>query len=139
LGVGYSDLDLGGGVNTQAIALELIYNSIKHRTTLDLPTFAASLYGWDIVPLSHNGEVIGGVLVKGNEIHVGYGIAPKASIRGHIKLTLANLIARHGSAVTKVASSNIKGLRFCERLGFVKLAEQDGIVLLECNGSKYVH
>jgi len=126
-------------MNNQAIALKLIYNSVKHRTTLDLPTFAASLDGWEIVPLSHNGEVIGGVLVKGNEIHVGYGVAPKASIRGHIKHTLAKVIARYGSAITKVVSSNVKGLRFCERLGFVKLAEQDGIVLLECNGSKYVY
>ena len=126
-------------MNNQAIALELIYNSVKHRLTIDFDAFAASLAGWDIVPLSHSGEIIGGVLVKGNEIHVGYGVAPKASIRGHIKLTLVNLIARYGSAVTKVASSNSKGLRFCERLGFVKLAEQDGIVLLECNGSKYVH
>lgn len=130
---------MGGILNNQAIALELIYNSIKHRTTLDLDGFAASLKDWDIVPLTHDGKVIGGVLVKDNEIHVGYGIAPKASIRGHIKLTLANLIARYGSAVTKVVSSNVKGLRFCERLGFVKLAEQDGIVLLECNGSKYVY
>jgi hypothetical protein len=126
-------------MNNQAIALELIYNSVKHRLAIDFDAFASSLNGWDIVPLSHDGQIIGGVLVKGNEIHVGYGVAPKASIRGHIKLTLANLIARYGSAVTKVASSNSKGLRFCERLGFVKLAEQDGIVLLECNGSKYVH
>jgi hypothetical protein len=119
-------------------ALELIYNSIKHRIALDFEGFVAALSDWKVVPLSIDNEIIGGALIKGNEIHVGFGIAPKASVRAHIKQALMAVIEEHGSAVTKVVSSNTKGLRFCERLGFVKLAEQDGIVLLECKGSKYV-
>ena len=120
-------------------ALELIYNSVKHRIELDFDGFAAALKDWDVVPLSIDNEIIGGALIKGNEIHVGFGKAPKASVRAHIKLALMKVIQEYGSAITKVASSNTKGLRFCERLGFVKLAEQDGVVLLECKGSKYVH
>jgi hypothetical protein len=120
-------------------ALKLIYNSVKHRIALDFEGFSAALKDWKIMPLSIDNEIIGGALVKGNEIHVGFGVAPKASVRAHIKQALMTVIQEHGSAVTKVASSNTKGLRFCERLGFVKLAEQDGIVLLECKGSKYVH
>jgi hypothetical protein len=120
-------------------ALELIYSSVKHRIALDFEGFSAALSDWKVVPLSIDNEIIGGALIKGNEIHVGFGKAPKASVRAHIKLALMKVIQKYGSAVTKVASSNTKGLRFCERLGFVKLAEQDGIVLLECKGSKYVH
>ena len=120
-------------------ALKLIYNSVKHRIELDFEGFAAALSDWKVVPLFIDNEIIGGALIKGNEIHVGFGIAPKASVRAHIKQALMTVIEKHGSAVTKVVSSNTKGLRFCERLGFVKLAEQDGIVLLEFKGSKYVH
>ena len=126
-------------MNNQAIALELIYNSIKHRIELDFKKFASSLSDWNVVPLSIDNEIIGGALIKGNEIHVGFGKTPKASVRAHIKQALMSVIQEHGSAVTKVVSSNTKGLRFCERLGFVKLSEQNGIVLLECKGSKYVH
>ena len=124
-------------MNSQA--LKLIYNSVRHRIAFDFETFSAALKDWKVVPLSIDNEIIGGALVKGNEIHVGFGMPPKASVRAHIKQALMTVIQEHGSAVTKVASSNTKGLRFCERLGFVKLAEQDGIVLLECKGSKYVH
>jgi hypothetical protein len=120
-------------------ALELIYNSVKNRIALDFEGFAAALSDWKIVPLSIDNEIIGGALIKGNEIHVGFGVAPKASVRAHIKQALMTVIKEHGSAITKVANSNTKGLRFCERLGFVKLAEQDGIVLLECKRNKYVH
>jgi hypothetical protein len=120
-------------------ALQLIYNSVKHRIAIDFEGFSATLSNWKVVPLSIDNEIIGGALIKGNEIHVGFGVAPKASVRAHIKQVLIAVIKEHGLAVTKVVSSNTKGLRFCERLGFVKLAEQDGIVLLECKGSKYVH
>jgi hypothetical protein len=37
-----------------------------------------------------------------------------------------------------VQSENIVGLRFCERLGFVKLGEEDGKIVLRCDRSSYI-
>jgi len=95
-------------------ALIMVYESVKHR----LP------FGF-------------GVLAKGNEIHVGYGIKPKSTIRSHIRATLENMIDKYGYVVTAVMADNKSGLRFCERLGFVKLGEENGTIKLRCDRSNY--
>jgi len=92
---------------------------------------------FDIIPLTQEGRVIGGVLAKGNEIHVGYGIKPKSTIRSHIRATLENMIDKYGYVVTAVMADNKSGLRFCERLGFVKLGEENGTIKLRCDRSNY--
>lgn len=118
-------------------ALIMVYESVKHRLTIGMVEYLEALKDWDVVPLTENGQVIGGVLLKGNEIHVGYGIKPKVSIRGYIRKILGGVIDKHGCALTQVQEKNLAGLRFCERLGFVKLSAQNGIILLRCDRSNY--
>lgn len=122
----------------QDYALLMVYASVKHRLKMGVAEYIEALKEWDIVPLTESGRVIGGVLIKGNEIHVGYGVKPKASIRGYIKKILGGVIKEHGYAVTQVQAENLAGLRFCERLGFVKLSAYDGRILLRCDRSNYV-
>ncbi len=93
---------------------------------------------YDVVPLTERGEVVGGVLMKGREVHIGYGTKPKASIRAHLRATLGELLKRYGYVLTTVQSENIVGLRFCKRLGFVKLGEEDGKIVLRCDRSSYL-
>lgn len=99
--------------------------------------FCKALAGWDITPLHIEGEVIGAVMTKGDEIHVGYKGSPRASIRGHIRKTLNRLIGLYGHAVTKVAQGNELGLRFCERLGFVKTGSDGQSILMRCEKVTY--
>ena len=119
-------------------AMLMVYESVKHRLTIGLVEYLKALESWNVVPLTEAGRVIGGVLLKGNEIHVGYGAKPKGSIRAHIRATLKEVVDKHGCALTIVQAENLAGLRFCERLGFVKLSTQDGIVQLRCDRSNYV-
>jgi hypothetical protein len=119
-------------------ALLMVYTSVKHRLTIGLVEYLKALESWDVVPLTESGRVIGGVLVKGNEVHIGYGVKPKASIRGHLRATLREVLDKHGCALTQVQAENLAGLRFCERLGFVKLSAYDGKILLRCDRSNYV-
>jgi hypothetical protein len=95
------------------------------------------LTSWSVVPLYENGRVIGGVLAKDNELHVGYGEKPRASIRPYIKEILGGVIDKYGCAVTTVQADNPAGLRFCERLGFVKLSEENGTIRLRCDRSNF--
>ena len=118
-------------------ALIMIYQSVKHRLPFGFEVFAESLKDWAVIPLTQEGRVIGGVLAKGNEIHVGYGVKPKSTIRSHIRATLEDMIARYGYVVTAVMADNKSGLRFCERLGFVKLGEENGTIKLRCDRSNY--
>lgn len=118
-------------------ALSMIYESIKDRTELTKDQYESLLHGWDVLPLLENDKIIGGVLVKGNEIHVGYGIKPKSSIRKYIKNILNNLIDRYGCVVTSVLNSNLKGLKFCKRLGFFETTTDGSIVKLCCYRSNY--
>jgi hypothetical protein len=119
-------------------ALIMVYESVKHRLTIGLVEYLYAVKDWTVIPLTESGRVIGGVLVKGNEVHIGYGVKPKASIRGHLRATLKEVLDEHGCALTQVQAENLAGLRFCERLGFVKLSAYDGKILLRCDRSNYV-
>lgn len=120
-------------------ALIMLYESVKHRLTVGIVDYIEAISGWDVIPLTENGEVIGGVLSKGNELHIGYGKKPKASIRGPvIRNILRNALDKYGHVETSVAVENTVGLRFCERLGFVKYGEVGGTIRLRCDRSNYL-
>jgi len=119
-------------------ALIMVYESVKHRLTIGMVEYLEALKDWEVIPLTEDGQVIGGVLLKGNEIHVGYGVKPKRSIRAYIRAILGGVVDKYGWAVTQVREDNLAGLRFCERLGFVKFGAQNGTILLRCDRSNYV-
>jgi hypothetical protein len=119
-------------------ALFMIYKSVEHRLSISFEEFSEALKDWETIPLMQNDRLIGGVIVKGNELHVGYAEKPKASIRANIKETLIPLIKKHGFVVTSVAKDNIDGLIFCKRLGFVETSQNSDKILLKCDGSHYV-
>lgn len=125
-------------MNDKDAALMMLFRSVQDRLTIDFLTFADALKEWEVVPLSQNDEIIGGVLIKENELHIGYGKQPKGSILPHLKKTLQKVMEKYGFAVTSVEKSNIKGLNFCKRLGFVELSEDSVKILLRCDRSNYV-
>ena len=118
-------------------ALVMVYESVKHRLTIGLVEYLEAVKDWEVIPLTESGRVIGGVLIKDNEIHVGYGIKPIGCIRAYIRAILGGVIDKYGCAITTVQAENLAGLRFCERLGFVKLSTYDGRILLRCDRSNY--
>ena len=125
-------------MNERDVALMSIYESVKSRMAFDFGEFQRQLTAWDVVPLKQADQIIGGVLVKGNELHVGYERRPTASILRHIKATLGRLLADFGSATTVVDATNQKGLRFCLRLGFDVVERKDDKLYLKCLRCKYV-
>lgn len=118
-------------------ALLMIYESIKHRVELSFDDYYHATKDWLVIPLIENEVVIGGVFVKNNELHVGYGKAPKASIKFYIKAILNSLIASYGFVITTVQKENKAGLRFCKRLGFFEVESTDNLIKLRCNRSNY--
>lgn len=122
----------------QERALLMVYTSVKDRVRMGVDQFCEAVKDFDVIPLTESGEVIGGVLIKGREIHVGYGRKPRSTIRPYIKEILGGMLSEHGYLLTTVQSENIVGLRFCERLGFVKLGEEDGKIVLRCDRSNYL-
>jgi len=119
-------------------ALHMIYKSVEHRLPIGFEEFSNAVSDWEVMPLTQNGKLIGGVITKENEIHVGYAEKPKASIRANIKETLIPLIKKHGFVVTSVQKDNINGLNFCKRLGFVETGRDSDKISLRCDGSHYV-
>ena len=119
-------------------ALIMLFKSVQDRLTITCDAFTELFDDWDVVPLRQNNEIIGGVLIKNNEIHIGYGKQPKASILPHLKQTLKKVLTQYGFAVTSVETNNIKGLNFCKRLGFVELSRDSVKILLRCDRSRYV-
>ena len=121
----------------QEQAMFMIYESVKHRSPINFNQFKEALKDWEFVPLTENGEIIGAVIQKENEIHVGYGKKPKASIKKHIKQTLNNLLDKYGEVVTSVQKNNDRGLAFCKRLNFIQIGQENDKILLKCERSKY--
>ena len=119
-------------------ALHMIYQSVQDRLPFGYDEFAEAVKDWEIVPVVQRGKLFGGVMVKGNEIHVGFAEKPTASIRKNIREILTPLFEKHGFLVTSVHISNQNGLNFCKRLGFVEIAEESDKILLRCDRSKYV-
>ena len=119
-------------------AIKMIYESIKNRLNMSFEDFYKIMLDWEISPLKEQNVVIGGVLSKGNELHVGYGIKPSASIRKHIKETLKRIIDQYGSAITSVMEENQKGINFCKRLGFVEFKREQSKIYLKCDRCIYV-
>ena len=125
-------------MTTRADVLDVIYKSIEAKVPFDKGVFAEFYTGWDVLPLEENGKLIGGVLAKGNELHVGYARQPRATIRPYIRAILGRALEEHGVVLTSVEPGNTVGLRFCERLGFVKYDEINGVSLLKCSRSDYL-
>jgi hypothetical protein len=125
-------------VSEQEQAARAIYESVRDRLVCDFATFASCLKDWRVVPLVQNNMVIGGVMTRDNEIHVGYKCRPCASILRHIKNTLGDILARFGIAVTYVMESNKRGLAFCYRLGFTPVDVKNGSVYMTCIRCPYV-
>ena len=119
-------------------AIESIYQSVKERLHLTFDEFKEALKDWDFVELTEQDQLIGAVMIKDNELHVGYSQKPTASIRGHIKKTLSELIEKYGSAVTSVTKGNEKGLKFCKRIGFEIVGEDQGKIYMKCDRCNYV-
>ena len=118
-------------------AIKLVYKSIRGRAPFGLEEFVQMLRSWEVTPLYDQGILVGGVLSKDNELHVGYGERPRASIRRYIHEILNQTIDKYGFAITMVQPQNSAGLRFCERLGFVQVGERNGSILLRCDRSNY--
>ena len=125
-------------ISDRQAALFMIYESVKDRLTMPFSSFEMAMKNWEITPLKEQGWIIGGVLTKGNEVHIGYGIKPSSSIRGHLRKTLKKVLAQYGSATTSIMKENKKGINFCKRLGFVEIKQEDSKIYLKCDRCNYV-
>lgn len=117
--------------------VECIYESVKDSVGLPLNAFVRATREWEFIPVTECGQMIGAVMRKGNELHVGL-VRRGACIRGHIKRILGEVLDAYGFAVTMVRKSNMQGLRFCKRLGFEETREENGVVFMTCLRCKYV-
>lgn len=119
--------------------LQVLYDSVAHRLTITFDEFVESLKDWEATGLYENGELIGCVIQKINEVHIGYKVKPKSSIKKHLKQTLKKVIDEYGYAVTYVSEENIEGLKFCKRLGFYEINKESSKIKLKCDRCKYVN
>jgi hypothetical protein len=88
--------------------------------------------GWHAEPICFAGEAItGGVLTRGNVIHVAFEKPPKASVRGFIRRHLKPLVEKFGSAITCIELENQKAIEFDKRLGFEEFKRDNEYVYLE--------
>ena len=118
-------------------ALEMLFLSVKDRFKFGFDVFADCFNDWQVIPLTQDKKIIGAVILKDSEVHIGYGEKPKGSILKHLKQTLFDVIEKNGFAVTKVSEANEKGLRFCQRLGFFETERKDGNIHMKCERCNY--
>lgn len=118
-------------------ALEMLYESVKARVGIGCNEFCAAFDSWNVHPLLQEGRLVGAMVEKCGEVHVGYGKKPSGSIVKHIRAAFAACLAERGWLSTKVSESNQRGLRFCKRLGFEEVKRENGVVFMRCERCKY--
>lgn len=118
---------------------ECLYESAKDKLPpgTTLAHYEKLLKGWEIIPIYEGSELIGTAIRKDTELHVGF-VKQGHCIRKDIKRTIGTILKEEGFVTTIVRSNNLKGLRFCERLGFEREWEQDGLIFLKLTRCKYV-
>jgi len=82
--------------------------------------------GWDVLAIVDGDNVIGGVLVKGPEAHIG--VTRTTNIRHVLRKVIGDQIKAHGYATTSVRKTNTRGQRFVERIGYTKSREDEALI-----------
>lgn len=103
--------------------IECMYESIRsrvgHITSVEFSKFML-LDGWEFIPVEHEGEIRGSVMVKGNEVHIG--IVPESQgkiwLRSVIRKQLAKLFNDHDELVTYIHGTHSVGHRLAVLIGF---------------------
>lgn len=82
---------------------------------------ALDFTGWEVYPVIEDGKIKGGVMVRGDEIH----LAMRENLKsiGSGRKHLREILGKMSSITTKVMKSNQLGLEFCKRLGFDVVSE----------------
>jgi hypothetical protein len=118
-------------------ALEMLYRSVRDRVSMSRDEFCKAFDGWQVIPLEQGGDLVGTLVERDGEVHVGYGGQPSGSILKHIRGAFGALLKERGALHTKVIESNERGLRFCTRLGFKEMKRDNGVVFMRCERCNY--
>lgn len=119
-----------------ADALKAAHESIGERADIPFEDFRTLMDGWDVIPIRDSGEIIGAVMVNGNEVHVGLKRQPIAPHRRELREILGRLL-RNGEVFTRVQIGCEHGLQFCKRLGFDEFYRDERVIYLKCKESRY--
>ena len=120
------------------IAINAIYESVKERLPISKEQFVEALKDWKFVELYDKDELFGAVMIKDNDLHVGFTKTPSMSIRRYIKQTIGKVINEYGYATTSVTKGNEKGLNFCKRFGYQIISEDKDRIYMKSNRCNYV-
>lgn len=108
-------------------ALRRMHSGLLGRfPALRLADTVEAFDGWHVEPVRIGEWIVGALVVKGNEIHVGV----EHMARGHwltrawLRSHVAPLLRKHGSLTTSVIQGHRAGHEFVTRIGF-KVAQQD--------------
>lgn len=97
--------------------------------------------GWIIHPVTYQGQVIGGIIQKGAEIHTS--IAPeyqkKWNPRPYINSILYPALEKYGEIKSVSQKKDERGLKWLIKLGFVTYDEDDNFYYLRLQSVKYKH
>lgn len=88
------------------------------RWNVSREDFARHVEGWDVHPVTLDGQTVGAVLVKGPEIHACIAEGFGRWFRREQAAILNAVIDKHGYAQTQATTE--AGIRFVQRLGFKK-------------------
>lgn len=112
----------------------LVFEIIKDRLPFSVTrqAFAESINHYELHPVIVGGKTVGAIMRKGSELHAA--VLPTARKRWMTKTVLrfiAETVAEHGKAITKVMPDHEAGHAFALRLGFKPMGMEHGLVLYE--------
>lgn len=120
-------------------AVEAMWQGLEHRWPGTRSDFDRMISQHIVIPTRDQDEIVGGVMIRGNEIHVSYSRAPRtASMRTYIKIIIQGLLDQYGLIRTRVMTNNLHGIKFCQRLGFEITKQTPTVTHMSCRRCHYV-
>lgn len=119
------------------LAITAVWHSIGDRVSVSLEHYHAATRDWVVVPIRSGEEIVGGVLIRHHEMHLGVTRTPDRSSRAIVRQVLEKALLAYGSVVTIGYRSNPQGLEFCKRLGFEVMWEDEETIQLRCTRCPY--
>ena len=116
---------------------EMMYRGIQSRAQFSIDQFKQAMRDWIVIPVLDQRGIVGGVMMRENELHISTGRRFYGDRNQIIRDILEPVVARYKLAKTTVSKDNPRGLKFCQRLGFKVVSEDDNKWHLQCDRCEY--
>lgn len=123
----------------RAACIDILHAHVSKHLPISRDGYEFAVRDWTIEPVKYDGQIIGAILFKDNEIHMA--VKPDASKhwvrRSMFRDFIASRIEQYGHLVSSVSKNNSVAIRAVERLGFYRTGEDGQFITYRIDNANF--